>query len=85
MKVEIKVQGVLDTAWSELFAGMTFSSSETGDGSPVTMLTGAIADQAALRGLLNRLWDLNLTLISVTCLYGWEDDHDRALHTASGI
>jgi hypothetical protein len=35
------------------------------DGSPSTTLTGPVADQAALRGLLCALWDLNLTLISV--------------------
>jgi len=33
--------------------------------SDITILTGAVADQAALRGILSRIWDLNLTLISV--------------------
>ena len=36
------------------------------DNSPTTLLTGPVADQAALRGLLNKIWDLNLSLISVT-------------------
>jgi len=36
------------------------------DDSPIVILTGPVADQAALRGLLARIWDLNLTLISVT-------------------
>ena len=35
------------------------------DDLPLTVLAGPVADQAALRGILNRLWDLNLTLISV--------------------
>ena len=36
------------------------------EGATVTLFTGPIADQAALRGILNKLWDLNLTLISVS-------------------
>jgi hypothetical protein len=35
------------------------------DGAAVTVLSGPVVDQAALRGILNTLWDLNLTLISV--------------------
>ena len=69
---EIKVLGVLDAAWSDLFAEMTLTV-EAGDPacdvrSPITTLTGPVADQAALRGMLNKLWDLNLTLISVNCI-----------------
>lgn len=36
------------------------------DKSPTTLLVGPVADQAALRGLLSKIWDLNLALISVT-------------------
>jgi len=36
------------------------------DGSPITVLTSPVVDQAALRGLLTKIWDLNLTLVSVT-------------------
>lgn len=56
----IQVQGNLDPDWVAWFDGMTRSF----DGD-VTTLTGLVADQAALRGLLCKLWDLNLTLISV--------------------
>jgi hypothetical protein len=45
---------------------MTLTFEISADGSPVTTLTGAVADQAALHGLLSRISDLNLTLISVT-------------------
>jgi hypothetical protein len=44
---------------------MTITVELAGDGTPITALTGSVADQAALRGILNRLWDLNLTVISV--------------------
>ncbi len=57
---QIKVQGQLDHDWSDSFSGMAISLQ--GD---KTTLTGLVADQAALRGVLNRMWDLNLTLISV--------------------
>ena len=57
---QIKVQGRLDESWSSWFNSMTIAAE--GD---TTTLTGAVVDQAALRGILSRLWDLNLALISV--------------------
>jgi hypothetical protein len=66
----ITVQGRLDEAWNEWLNGLTIESAADEHGSIVTMLTGEIIDQAALRGLLNRLWDWNLTLIAVTRLQG---------------
>jgi hypothetical protein len=62
--VQIKVQGNLDARWSDWFSGLTVEVGDEGEGRPVTTLTGSI-DQATLRGILNRIWDLNLTLISV--------------------
>ena len=59
-RYQIVVQGRLDEGWSEWLDGMTMGF-EHG----VTTLIGTVADQAALRGLLTRIWDLNLTLISV--------------------
>ncbi|MDY0019497.1 MAG: hypothetical protein RBT47_05785 [Anaerolineae bacterium] len=62
---EIKVKGRLDDGlWSQWFEGMTVTSKEGG----VTVLTGPVTDQAALYGLLFKLRDLALPLLSVTLL-----------------
>ncbi len=60
---EIKIKGRLDPNWSEWFAGLTLTHLEGN----VTLLSGSLTDQAALHGLLERIRDLNLTLLSVTC------------------
>lgn len=57
---QIKMEGKLDENWSDWFSGMTVTLE-----SNITVLTGPVADQAALRGILTKVWDLNLTLISV--------------------
>ena len=62
---EIQVEGELDQSWEEWFSSLTVALEHTGGHSPTTTLTGAVADQAALRGMLCRLWDLNLTIVSV--------------------
>lgn len=56
----IKLKGHLDQKWSEWFEQMAISSEDE-----ETVLTGPVADQAALHGLLIRIRDLNLTLLSV--------------------
>ena len=64
----ITVQGRLDKGWGEWLGGLSIDTTRDEHGAIVTSLTGEIVDQAALRGLLNRLWDWNLTLIAVTRL-----------------
>jgi hypothetical protein len=64
---QIKVPGHLDQSWSEWAGGMRVTVESEGDGSPITILTGTF-DQAALQGLLRRLYSLGLPLISVNCL-----------------
>jgi hypothetical protein len=68
---EIKIKGCLDPRWSSWFAGMKLTHLE-GDR---TLLSGILPDQAALHGLLDRIRDLNLTLISVNC--GTQDTKDN--------
>lgn len=59
---EIRIKGHLDARWSDWFDGLTISLEDTGN----TRLTGHIADQSALHGLLAKIRDLGLPLISLT-------------------
>ena len=62
---QIKVPGHLDESWSDWAGGMAITLESGDDGPPTTTLTGVVADQAALQGLLRRLYSLGLPLISV--------------------
>jgi hypothetical protein len=62
---EIRIRGKLDGRWSTWFNGFTITLTHSSDHSPITTLIGSVTDQAALRGILCKLWDLNLKLISV--------------------
>lgn len=64
----IGVYGQLHERWSDWFNGMTIVHETEPGGAPTTTLTGIVTDQAALRGLLTRAWDLGLILISLTRL-----------------
>ena len=57
----IRVQGHLDASWSEWLGGLTISPQSNGE----TLLSGPIVDQAALHGLLDRLYAMNLSILSV--------------------
>jgi hypothetical protein len=59
---QIRIEGELGEQWSDWFSGMTVAV-ENGQRKGTT-LTG-YADQATLRGILNKLWDLNLVLVSL--------------------
>jgi hypothetical protein len=59
---EVKIKGHLDPCWSVWFANLELIHLEGDE----TLLSGSLPDQAALHGLLERIRDLNLTLISVT-------------------
>lgn len=59
---EIRISGHLDQRWAEWFDGLTVT--QEGDGT--TVLHGPIADQAALHGVLQKVRDLGLPLVSVT-------------------
>lgn len=60
---EVRVRGHLDQRWSEWFAGLKLTLLNGDE----TLFSGPLPDQAALYGLLERIRDLNLTLVSVTC------------------
>lgn len=66
----IRVEGWLDQDWLDWLGGPDVALERVAGGEPATILTTALLDQAALRGLLCRLWDLNLVLVSVTPLQG---------------
>jgi hypothetical protein len=70
---EIKVKGQLDQRWSEWFADLKLTYLE-GD---MTLLSGLLPDQAAIYGLLERMRDLNLTLISVNTAGPSTQDSDK--------
>lgn len=59
----LRVSGCLEPEWAEWFDGLVLSLEPEADGS-ATMLHCVVRDQAALRGLLTRIWNLNLTLLS---------------------
>ena len=61
---EIRVRGHLDARWANQFEGLTITLEEDGN----TLLTGPIIDQAALHGLLKKVRDLGLPLVSVSPL-----------------
>lgn len=62
--VEIRVKGRIGERWSEWFDGLTITHSDQDE----TVLTGPIVDQAALYGLVAKLRDLGLPLLSVNCV-----------------
>ena len=63
---QITVQGYLDESRSDWFDGMAIEPQVDADGKSVTKLTGKVVDQAALHGLLRKLYDLGLSLLSIT-------------------
>ena len=75
MIYQIRLKGHLGRTWTDWFAGLTITLEDNGD----TLLTGPVADQAALHGLLKRVRDLGLPLISINPL-----EPDRVELTAIG-
>lgn len=65
---QVKVQGWLGTGWEDWFDGLAITTEKMGGEMPVTVLTGKVADQAALYGLLQKLYRLGLPLLSLVCL-----------------
>jgi hypothetical protein len=61
VRYEIRVEGILDEHWSAWFDGMQVTSDRNGE----TVIAGPVTDQAALHGLLAKVRDLGLPLVSV--------------------
>ncbi len=64
----IRIAGPLDCNWSGRFGDMSISNEVTCDGSTLSVLTGPLVDQAALFGVLNKLYGLGFPLVSVECI-----------------
>jgi len=66
MVYQIRIKGHLGSGWSDWFGGLTITLSDNGD----TLLTGPVVDQAALFGLLKKVRDLGMPLVSVSSVQG---------------
>ncbi len=66
---KIRVKGHLGSSWSSWFEGMTIRHTENGD----TVLSGVLADQAAMHGVLNKIRDLGLPLVELKCIHKKEN------------
>ena len=69
-KYRIRVHGFLDKSWSERLAGLHITTSSSKDKGSIAELVGQVCDQAELAGVLNTLYELHLSLLSVEYLNG---------------
>ena len=71
---QIKIEGHLGQQWMDWFDGMSITLEEDGD----TLLTGTVVDQAALHGLLKKVRDLGLPLVSVNRVQYYETHQNNS-------
>lgn len=67
---QIRIKGHLGADWSDWFDGLAITLQDNGE----TLLSGPVADQAALHGLLRKIRDLGMVLISVMCMQPGQAD-----------
>jgi len=76
----IEVQGRIDASWSDWLDRMSIRYDWDPQGSPLTVLIGRVADQSALRGLLAKIWNMNLIVIGLRRL----EADGAGTHTTGG-
>ena len=74
---QIRLKGHLGSEWAEWFGGLSITLADNGD----TLLTGPVVDQAALHGLLKKVRDLGLPLISVNPIKPGQADDSATVGT----
>lgn len=78
LQYEIQIYGELDGRWSEWFDGIKISVATYEDHPPLTTLRCPPMDQAKLRGILNKIWDMNLKLYALRLVPTHEASADAA-------
>jgi hypothetical protein len=73
---QIKLLGQLKESWSDWLGGMAITSEHMSSGLSITTLVGVVDDQAKLRGILCKIWDLNLVVIAVNRINRASNDED---------
>jgi hypothetical protein len=76
---QIRIKGHLDSQWTDWFEGLVITLEQEGD----TLLSGPVADQAALHGLLKKVRDLGMSLVSVVQIQvmdSHQNDSQRRKH-----
>jgi len=76
MVYQIRIKGHFDDQWTDWFSGLAVTLEENGD----TLLTGPVVDQAALFGLLKKVRDLGIPLVSINCLSSGKTDMSTDRH-----
>jgi hypothetical protein len=74
---QIRLKGQLGSEWADWFGGLTITLADNGD----TLLTGPVVDQAALHGLLKKVRDLGMPLVSVSPVEPGQADASAAVGT----
>lgn len=75
MAYQIRIEGHLDDQWTDWFGGLTIALEEDGN----TLLTGPVVDQAMLHGLLKKVRDLGMQLVSVNRVEPGKPDKSSTL------
>ena len=74
MVYQIRIKGHLGRHWTDWFEGLTITLEDNGD----TLLTGPVVDQAALHGVLRKVRDVAMPLLSVVCVKQERNDRIKA-------